>query len=323
MRDLLLEVPVPVVVVAREGGRILAVNRAFEEAFGFSCEDLADAPGAKLFGDEAVLVETRTWWARILTRHERTESREVTLRTKDGAVRHALASVNVLEDCAVVALADITERKRTEEQLRVSEERHRLLADNALDVVWTMSFDGRITYVSPSIEAMRGITPEVAMRQTIDQIHPPESAAKSIAYFSQLYADVQAGRPPQKFRGELEYKHADGSTVWTEVMAIPLLDGEGRLIEILGVTRDLRERKQAENAMRTALAENQKLVEELRTALQEVKTLSGLLPICMFCKKIRNDQGYWDRIETYLAEHTDIVLSHGLCQECSLEHYGV
>ena len=71
-------------------------------------------------------------------------------------------------------------------------------------------------------------------------------------------------------------------------------------------------------------AANQKLMqknEALETALVEVKTLSGLLPICAHCKKIRDDKGYWNQLEAYLGQHSDITLSHGICPECFSEHY--
>jgi len=72
--------------------------------------------------------------------------------------------------------------------------------------------------------------------------------------------------------------------------------------------------------------ELQKALEEknadLETALASIKTLSGLLPICAQCKKIRDDQGYWNRIEKYISEHTDVSFSHGLCPECMEHLYG-
>ncbi len=61
---------------------------------------------------------------------------------------------------------------------------------------------------------------------------------------------------------------------------------------------------------------------QLRTALSEVKRLSGLLPICMHCHRIRNDQGYWDELSRYIATHTDAQLSHGICPGCYREQYG-
>lgn len=62
-------------------------------------------------------------------------------------------------------------------------------------------------------------------------------------------------------------------------------------------------------------------VEELEDALAHVVALQGLLPICMWCKKIRNDEGSWDRIEKYISEHSDAQFSHCICPDCAAEHY--
>jgi PAS domain S-box-containing protein len=131
------------------------------------------------------------------------EKYEFTFYRRDGEIRHGLMSVALIPGRRkiVASFLDITERKLVEQRLRVSEERHRLLADNALDVVWTMGPDGSITYVSPSVEKLRGFTPEEAMRQPIDEIHPPSSQAISLGYLTKLYADVQAGRPPGEVPG--------------------------------------------------------------------------------------------------------------------------
>lgn len=102
---------------------------------------------------------------------------EVRVTAKNGNVHHMLSGTSVLGRRMIIALQDITELRRQEEALRLSEERHRLLAENALDTIWTMEPDGTISYVSPSIEVVRGFTPEEAMAQTLDQIHPPESLA--------------------------------------------------------------------------------------------------------------------------------------------------
>lgn len=81
--------------------------------------------------------------------------------------------------------------------------------------------------------------------------------------------------------------------------------------------------QQAESALRVnqaklmaALEEKDRLVEDLQRALSEVRSLRGLLPICAHCKKVRDDQGYWNRVETYLAKHSQIRFTHSLCPEC-------
>ncbi len=73
--------------------------------------------------------------------------------------------------------------------------------------------------------------------------------------------------------------------------------------------------------LRGYLQERTNLISELRTALNQVKELSGILPICASCKKIRNDKGYWQHVEEYLSKHTNAEFSHGLCQECSMKLY--
>jgi len=62
-------------------------------------------------------------------------------------------------------------------------------------------------------------------------------------------------------------------------------------------------------------------VQELRTALEHIKTLQGIIPICSFCKKIRDDQGYWSQVEAYLSRHSDARFSHGFCPDCMARHY--
>lgn len=143
------------------------------------------------------------------------------------------------------------EHLTAEERLAVSEKRLRLLADNAKDVVWSMSPLGEITYVSQAIEKLRGITPEVAMRQTLTEIVTPDSQREVVGYFEKLHAAAALGEELPTFRGDLEYYRSDGSTFWTEVFAFPLTSGSGELVEILGVTRDISERKLHEdNLMR-------------------------------------------------------------------------
>jgi len=148
--------------------------------------------------------------------------------------------------------ADSAELSRLNRQTRVNEQRHQLLADNAKDVIWSMSPTGKITYVSPAVENLRGVTPEQAISQSLDQILTPSSRIKVLAYFENLHQAQKSGEPFLMFRGDLEYYRADGSTFWTEVFALPLTDEMGKLSEVLGVTRDIQERKDYEESLKTA-----------------------------------------------------------------------
>ena len=73
--------------------------------------------------------------------------------------------------------------------------------------------------------------------------------------------------------------------------------------------------------IRKGEAEREKLIRELQEALAKVKTLSGFLPICMSCKKIRDDKGYWEQVEVYIRDHSEAEFSHGICPECFKKLY--
>ena len=179
---------------------------------------------------------------------------ELTWRHRNGRPLQTRCWMHSVErqDGSVVlegTVAAITELRDVEAELRRSEQRHRLLAENAWDVVWTMALDGTVTYVSPAVERVRGFTPEEAMSQTIEEINPPESAARVSEYFQQVFAAIEAGTEPPVFLGEVEYYRKDGSIMTGELQVIPHVDADGRVVELLGVTRDISERKMFEGEL--------------------------------------------------------------------------
>lgn len=105
------------------------------------------------------------------------------------------------------------------------------------------------------------------------------------------------------------YHNSDGSEGTVITSKVPLRDKEGKVFGILGICTDISQRKKME-------LENKSLIKELQDAISKVKTLSGLLPICSHCKKIRDDEGYWNQIEDYIHKHSDVDFSHGICPEC-------
>jgi sigma-B regulation protein RsbU (phosphoserine phosphatase) len=91
--------------------------------------------------------------------------------------------------------------------------------------------------------------------------------------------------------------------------------------EFLARIQSLVRIKGAENALRGKEEEQRVLISELQKALAEIRTLKGLIPICSCCKKIRDDKGYWNQLESYIGEHTDAVFSHGICPTCAERLY--
>ncbi len=117
------------------------------------------------------------------------------------------------------------------------------------------------------------------------------------------------------FQVEHRMRARDGSWRWILNWGrIVERDAAGRPVRAYGTHLDITRRKQAE-------LDREQLIVSLEVALAEIKTLRGIIPICAGCKKIRDDQGYWNQLEAYLTEHSEAQLSHGLCPDCRQRLY--
>ncbi|WP_378955877.1 EAL domain-containing protein [Pelosinus sp. sgz500959] len=141
---------------------------------------------------------------------------------------------------------ELAERERAEKISHQSEERYRLLAENIGDVIFTLDLSDRPTYFSPSITKLLGYTPEEMMEQPIEKVFTSSSVSKIANDLHQIHATVKAGRRVKRNRLELEQIRKDGSIVWIEAVVGGLYNSEGDLLGILGVIRDISERKLAE-----------------------------------------------------------------------------
>lgn len=111
---------------------------------------------------------------------------------------------------------------------------------------------------------------------------------------------------------EVECRLPDDSARTLNLSISILRNFIGEPLASVCVASDVTDRKRSET-------EREKMINELQRALEEIKTLRGLLPICYKCKKIRDDQGFWKQIEIYIEDRSDVKFTHGLCPECSLE----
>jgi diguanylate cyclase (GGDEF)-like protein/PAS domain S-box-containing protein len=135
-------------------------------------------------------------------------------------------------------------------QLRRSEQQHRLLADNALDVITITDTSGRPTYISPSIEKVRGWTVAEAMALPMDQHLTPEGCAFVIDGLQQTEEAIRRGLPLPSFRVELEQSHRNGTWIWTDVTSSCMVDETGTYIGTLLVYRDISTTKRYEQRLR-------------------------------------------------------------------------
>ncbi len=158
---------------------------------------------------------------------------------------------------------EIAERKKVESSLRESEALYRLLTTNANDIIFTMDLDLRFTFISPSVSRIRGFTIEEAMSQTISEALTPASQEVAMSVFTEDLDSVLKGSKDTSIvrTVELEETCKDGSTIWTETAFSFLRDDTNNLKGILGITRDISERKRAEHELRSASMYARRLIE--------------------------------------------------------------
>ena len=168
-------------------------------------------------------------------------------------------------------IQEIVERKESEKAARESEQKYRLLAANLRDVIWTMDLNFNFTYVSPAVVQIQGWTPEEFLNLTLEETLTPASFEEVVNIYTKQYeVSQQSGDYSQSVVLEVEMLTKSGGTVWTEVTANFLIDSNDAPIGVLGLTRDITERRQAQQ-------EKEELVESLNRSrkMEALGTLAG------------------------------------------------
>jgi len=169
----------------------------------------------------------------------------------------------------------------------------------SIDLLCFLDFDGYFKRLNPAWERTLGFTrAELMSRPFIEFVHPDDRERTL-----NQNREVRGGDHALSF--ENRYLCKDGSYRWLRWNAAP--DSDHRMI--YSVARDVTERKEAEE-------ERERLVAELQQALAEVQTLQEILPICAYCKKIRDDANYWQHVESYISQRTTTRFSHSICPSC-------
>ncbi|MFC1888405.1 PAS domain S-box protein [Thermodesulfobacteriota bacterium] len=238
------------VVITDLEGRIVRYNRTFEEIFGRDEELVGKVPTPYMQEHERqkFIEGIKECFEKGFVR-----DLEFTAKTVNNEWIPISANGSLMRDEAgnpigiISVLRDITDRKQARETLRKSEERYRLLAENATDVIWTMDMDLNYTYISPAVTRLRGFSVEEALAQPLKEHLAPASynlAMKRFAEEMAIEKSQKKGRRTDVLDMELTCK--DGSTIWTEMTMSFLRDSRGRPTGIMGVTRDITDRRKAE-----------------------------------------------------------------------------
>ncbi len=308
----------PLLVVNLDGV-VLTINRATLNTTGYAEEELIGKHISML----AAKPENVTEILHKVQQEECLQNYEILYKRKDGELRTILINASLVQEAEtrgiVIIGIDITERKKMEDALHKGEEKYRELVENANSIILRSDTQGQITFFNEFAQKFFGYTEEeITGKNLLETIVPKtETTGRDLA---QMRKDLM--RYPEKFKNnENENIRRNGERVWISWTNKAILDQHGNVTGILSVGNDITERKQAEEERKFLIQELQQTLEELQEAHAKVKTLSGLLPICASCKKIRDDSGYWKQIEAYIKEHSDATFTHGICPECVKKLY--
>ena len=289
-------------------GRIIAVNDAACETLGFTPAEFAEMSVTDL--DASPPPDN---WPELEQRLLAGEDIifEQAHRSKDGEAIpvevHSRYFAMQGEKIIMSVARDLRERKLAEAALRDSEAKLRGILRAAPAGVG-MVVNRMLQWTNRYLQDLLGYSANELLGESALMLYPDKGEFERV--------------------GQVKYEHIRQHNIGT--VETVWLTKDGRRLDILLSSTPLDKHDYGQGVIFTAIditgrkaaeAERNRLIEELSTALAEVKTLSGMLPICSSCKKIRDDEGYWNQLEAYLEQHSAAQLTHGICPECAKQLY--
>ena len=330
-------------------GRLLSVNPAVAKLSGYPLDELI---GHRV--SDFIVPEFRPLFQEEYLKEIKRKGRSegiVVFKAKDGA-EHYVEYRNVLVhtergDQFVNGLGrDITDRVLAERALKESEERYRTVFETTGTATIIVEDDGTISLANSTFAELSGYSKEeIEGKKSLVEFFAEED-------LDQMRDGHRLGRDEnspalKNFEFRFVDRRGDVKRIFISIEMIP--GSQKSVASLLDITA----RKRAEEALQTsykelerrvmertadlakandqlkreiverrkAEKEKEKLIIDLKKALGEVKKLSGLLPICASCKKIRDDKGYWNQLEDYIRKHSEAEFSHSVCPECARKLY--
>ena len=281
-------------------GTILRANESQLEMLGCGPGDFVGRRLSDFFVEEPL---AGTFLERLRA-GEALKDYEVWLRRQAGGIRLAQINANALwQDGNFVHarcfVRDITERRQGEEAVAYLA----AIVNSSDNAIIGTTLNGTILSWNTGAERMYGYSAAEVKGRSISILVPPYRPEEPPL----LYARIKDGEWISHYESVRLRK--DGSLVAVSMAFSPIEDSRGNIIGISAIERDMTDRKREEE-------ERLALIRDLTEALASIRTLRGLLPICASCKKIRDDHGYWEQIESYLSAHTDAEFETCICPEC-------
>jgi PAS domain S-box-containing protein len=224
-------------------------------------------------------------------------------RLRDLSVKNLKNMVFDLETYQIQLEMQNEELLRTREELEISRNKFVELYDFSPVGYFTVDARGLIKEVNLTGAEMLGVSKRLLLDKPFSLLVARDDAAVYQAH----RRDVLKTQIRQIC--ELRMTPRNTQEFYARIQSTAVANGDAKAGQIRTAVIDITKRKRAEE-------EREKLIGELEASLSKIKTLTGLLPICASCKKIRDDGGYWQQVEKYISDHTNVLFSHGMCPEC-------
>jgi PAS domain S-box-containing protein len=300
-----------VVRLVNDRGTLLLINDSHCSLVDERAENLLGQPFTIMFASEdsdfhlkrfCSLVLGRKSPGHIETHYVLRNGRRVWFEEEHLFLRLGAENVLVLTICR-----DITGRKTADEHLTHERNLLRTLIESMPDKIYIKDSNCRYVMNNRAHLQSLGLTKqEECFGKSAFDFFPQELAQR-------FYADEQillkSGEPLIGREEEISALPGEDS-IWHLTTKVPLRDGHGNISGLIGISRDI-------TGLKRLQIEREGLIADLQKALVSIKRLNGLVPICAWCKRIRKDDGYWASLEQYIVEHSEAVLSHGICPDCA------
>jgi PAS domain S-box-containing protein len=179
----------------------------------------------------------------------------------------------------------------------LSREEYKLLVEKAPIMIWRSNVTMECDYFNEVWQAFTGRSMEQERGNGWTEGVHPEDFDRCLKIYTSHFARRET------FEMEYRLRRFDGTYRWIFDRGVPYNDSEGHFKGYIGSCIDVTETKEARDALKKAQD-------------AEIERLRNLLPICAYCKKIRNDRNYWEQIESYMSTYSNVMFSHGICPEC-------
>ena len=316
-------------VILDENTTIILANAEYEKLSGYTKNELE---GKKSWTDFVVKEDLERMMAshrqRRIDNTAAPKSYEFRFKNKKGHIKNIFLTIDVIPGTkrSVASLLDITEHKQMEAVLQQEHQKLISILDGIPVSAFVIDDNSWVIMWNLVNEFFTGISKEQVLGKKIDLSQlfkdkaPPILAELVLRMTDEEILDKFAKKGIWKTNIHPEAFESIGS-IWINekehIMAIQatrLRNAQGDIVGAIQCAQDITESKHAEE-------ERERLISELQKALSEVKILSGLLPICASCKNIRDDKGYWSKIESYISTHSQATFTHDICPTCAKKLY--